>query len=205
MKSIRLNKQIRTQIVNNIRDAYVKENKEPESTDDRSTKLKEVLLKHYKHIHRDIIEYYNNNPDKQKYINTTSYVGFRDANNNHWLEFNLNEGETVYLPSPESSGVFIDLANPDAKIPASIKKVLERNKSLSKTLRKEREARSKYSSDLSRYLQGVRQVIDGVNTSKQLMEVWPEVEKFLPQGVTNPSKINLPAVNTQSLNSKLGV
>ena len=204
-KSIRLNKDIRKQIIDNIREAYLAENTKPVVNDVRESSLHKAILDHYKLINKDIIEFYETNPEKQKFIHTNYYCRIREEDSSHfYLNFNLGEGDNVCLPSSTDSNIFMDFNNPDTKVPKSISKVIASNKKLNKAMRKEREALSAYEAELTKYTQSVRQVLDGVNTSKQLMEVWPEVEKFLPQGVTNPSKINLPAVSIAGLNSKLG-
>ena len=37
-------------------------------------------------------------------------------------------------------------------------------------------------------------VLDSVNTTKQLLEAWPEIERFMPSGYVDPSKVQLPAI-----------
>lgn len=52
----------------------------------------------------------------------------------------------------------------------------------------------------------ITSVIFSINTTAQLVEIWPEVEAFLPEYIANPSKgISLPALVTTSMNKKLGV
>lgn len=53
-------------------------------------------------------------------------------------------------------------------------------------------------------MQDVIQIIEGVNTTGQLLAAWPAVEKFIPAGVNNPNRINLPAVNFARLNAGIG-
>jgi hypothetical protein len=205
MKSIRLNKDIRATVVANIKKAYLTENVKPVYKDEAQQDLNTVLLAHYKKVNKEAIAVFETNPELKKYMCKDSYITYRNVEGNHkYLEFNLNIGEAVYLPIIRNQGAFINLSNPDTKFPPAIAKVIENNAKMKKALRKQREVISAYELELSNYIQEVRQVLDGVNTTKQLLEVWPEVEKFLPEGITNPSKINLPSVSIASLNNKLG-
>lgn len=52
-------------------------------------------------------------------------------------------------------------------------------------------------------MQQVRQVVDAVNTTKQLLEVWPEAEQFIPEDIRDPSTITLPSVNIADLNNQV--
>lgn len=49
----------------------------------------------------------------------------------------------------------------------------------------------------------VQQIIQSVNTTKQLLEAWPEVEEHLPGYIRNPSNIKLPAIKVEHLNEAL--
>lgn len=53
------------------------------------------------------------------------------------------------------------------------------------------------------YSEEVDQVLQGVNTTGQLLGQWPEIEEFLPSNIANPSKINLPSVSVKKLNEQL--
>ena len=46
-------------------------------------------------------------------------------------------------------------------------------------------------------------VLNSVRTTKQLLSVWPEAEKYFPEGWANPATPNLPAVQIEKLNCKL--
>ena len=65
------------------------------------------------------------------------------------------------------------------------------------------EVYNEYGLNFRNFKSQVRQTLDSVNTTKQLVEVWPEVEEHLPESVKDPSKIQLPSVNIQSLNEQL--
>lgn len=52
----------------------------------------------------------------------------------------------------------------------------------------------------------VSAILESVNTSKQLIELWPQVEDFLPAHVADPDKaIKLPALDVSYLNKRLGI
>jgi hypothetical protein len=47
--------------------------------------------------------------------------------------------------------------------------------------------------------------LDTVNTTGQLLNVWPEAEQFIPSDVLDFSKINLPSVSFNDLNKAVGI
>ena len=51
----------------------------------------------------------------------------------------------------------------------------------------------------------VRMALDSVNTTGQLLSVWPEAEKFIPTDVLDFSTIQLPSVSFSSLNKAVGI
>lgn len=51
----------------------------------------------------------------------------------------------------------------------------------------------------------VRMALDTVNTTGQLLNVWPEAEQFIPSDVLDFSKINLPSVSFNDLNKAVGI
>lgn len=65
---------------------------------------------------------------------------------------------------------------------------------------------SKYWDERCKFKSEVSGILDTVNTTRQLVELWPEIEKFLPAYLADPSKgVQLPAIPTSRLNQKLGV
>lgn len=56
---------------------------------------------------------------------------------------------------------------------------------------------------LRKFEMEVTSIVDSCNTTGQLTTVWPEIEEHLPQYIGDPSKINLPAIRTDVLNSQL--
>lgn len=52
----------------------------------------------------------------------------------------------------------------------------------------------------------ITQILESVSTTKQLAELWPEAENYLPPYASDPSKgIKLPALKTSRLNASLGI
>lgn len=52
----------------------------------------------------------------------------------------------------------------------------------------------------------VWQILESVNTTAQLVELWPSAEQYLPANLADPEKgIKLPALHISRLNEKLGV
>lgn len=71
-------------------------------------------------------------------------------------------------------------------------------KKLSVSIKEEKAQRKDYQDQ-------VTMVIQGVNTTGQLLDVWPEVERFIPLGINKTENIQLPAVSTQRLNKFIKV
>lgn len=51
----------------------------------------------------------------------------------------------------------------------------------------------------------INKVLYSVNTTKQLLEIWPECEKYLPDYVKNVDNTHLPMVQVTKLNTLLGI
>jgi hypothetical protein len=64
----------------------------------------------------------------------------------------------------------------------------------------------KWDKALTEFQCEITQIIYSVNTTKQLVDLWPEAEDYLPAFANDPSKgINLPALKTSRLNEALGI
>lgn len=215
MKSIRLNKSIRAEIVSNIMQSYSNENVRPvepaSSTDALDLAIHDWLLSKYAKELKQFNKLKLSHPNA---VSSTNSFGYRDVNENTcYVHFSTKNRSSyvdeVYQPSvyvPHIwDGYVIDLSNPDTVIPESIQQVLDEIYNKKKGVRQQRKLVDSYDREYEQYQQDVTQIVEGCNTSAQLLEVWEEVEEFLPKGVVNPSKINLPSVNIAALNRKLGV
>ena len=65
-------------------------------------------------------------------------------------------------------------------------------------------AYEEHQKSLKKFTNELKQVLESVNTTGQLLEVWPEAAPFVPQEISNPSSISLPAVSFVELNKVLG-
>jgi hypothetical protein len=64
--------------------------------------------------------------------------------------------------------------------------------------------REKFRYDAKKFEKEVVQVLESVTTSRQLLEVWPTVEGYIPEHLYNPDKrFNLPAIRVEDLDAKL--
>jgi hypothetical protein len=59
---------------------------------------------------------------------------------------------------------------------------------------KENEVLKKHNQKRNDYACDIRAVLDSVNTTKQLVEAWPEVEQYIPNSFRDPSTVQLPAI-----------
>jgi len=62
-----------------------------------------------------------------------------------------------------------------------------------------------YNEVRNKFKQEIVAVIDSVNTTKQLVEIWPEVQVYIPTHLNDPSRIQLPAIRMDSINAKIGL
>lgn len=70
---------------------------------------------------------------------------------------------------------------------------------------KVRDAYKKWCDLRNEVINETKAILESVNTTKQLLEVWPNCEKFLPAYVANADKsIRLPAVQISRLEERLG-
>lgn len=205
MKSIRLNNEIREQILDNIKAAYLKVNplyKRPPNNLSFSQQTAEIAKAEHLQEVAMLSALIQEHPDL-KILKLLS------------LSDNCTRVGKVLLPE---NNVSVEFDSPmpgvhqwvalrdwrDSKDqPRKIKTLLKNKAKIDRDYRKETEKVNESQKELERYLDKVRQPIYGVNTTGQLLEIWPEVSKYLPQGTINPSKINLPAINIKDLNTVL--
>lgn len=207
-KSIRLNKSLRAEIVSNIMSSYDAANPEPVRPELKGGSIENMVKAYFLNKHKKIIEEVGNlSPDTLSMIsllNKNAHVNYK-GETGHWecFYFTEKELEKVKIPHALRNNAVINLSDPD-QLTAPLRKALEAKKKFEKTTLKEYKQKYKdYELERRNYIQQIQTVLDGVNTSNQLLEVWPEVEEYLPVGVVEPSKIQLPSVNIQTLNSAL--
>lgn len=67
-----------------------------------------------------------------------------------------------------------------------------------------RELKSKFEEEQKSFKSEVRSVIESCNTTKQLLEVWPKAEPYLPAYLSDPDQgIKLPALQISRLEERL--
>lgn len=198
MKSIRLNKELRAEIASNIEQAYVLKNKAPVLPNpiaELTEAVGQVYLKRVK-----VLKQRAEAVGLGKYLKETYYNYFNIAGDCYQITFKMIKGNTKqYLPqlNPESV-TFVNFEDPNTD-----KELMDLYLAYKKSKKTERSKLLKHTEWVkakANYMADVNNVLAGVNTTGQLLEVWEECEKFLPVGIVNPSKINLPSVNINQLN-----
>ncbi|AUR87220.1 hypothetical protein HYP58_gp74 [Vibrio phage 1.097.O._10N.286.49.B3] len=197
MGSIRLNKTTRTDIVDRVMKAWLLKNKEPKRytreqyTKDRDALIREKVLGESQELkgkaHKAGIA--------EEDLILTSYrrVVMSDSSGkrHQW---------TLYVDSNEAinrcGALDLDL---DSELTAKIHKLRKKC-----TNKRAQDAFKAWETKRINYRKDVENVVAGVNTTGQLREVWPEVEKFLPEALNNPSSgIKLPTVSIKALNAAI--
>jgi len=205
MKSIRLNVKLREEIISNIEQAYEIKNPCP----DHKTKAK--FLSEF----MDVVETgYTVQAEAfgQKAINAGIPITFLKQTNtirvytdrdNHFCNRVMRDSDNnyKYLPDLVLSAAFIQL-DLLGKYPL-IEKAYTHYKQGVKAEKANLDLKRIWEREKTNYLTDVRNVVFGVNTTGQLIEQWEEVEKFIPRGVVDPSRIQLPAVSISQLNKHI--
>lgn len=184
-KSVRLNKEIRTRILTSIMDKYRDKNPLPvEPAKEHNWLAESVYARKYGHLEQDISEI------PSELLDMRSYILVQVAGHGLNPDFLEVDGVTpkrafaqIYHPAtPEEEAEYVRV---------------------NKENRKLQQAHDKAVRDMNTYREEVRDVLSSVNTSKQLVELWPEVEEFIPNTLRDPSNIQLPTVSVASLNDAL--
>ena len=183
MKSVRLNCDLREQVISNVMLKWQEENKAPYDYDDIHN---DTALKIWDNLFGKI-DFSNIQPKfltKGKYINVSV--------NKKVYAFTLKKSKI--LTSKQTRWEDPILKN-YSKMPPCILEFETKMKELNQFL-----------NDKEEFRQEISAVINSVNTTKQLQEIWPEVLKFVPAHLINPSVgITLPAIKTDKLNKSLGI
>jgi len=203
MKSIRLNKKLRQEIISNIRQAYLLKNKEPEYKT-KSKYFSELVVSA---MRKEYIAASNALLEKAKEMGLPYCVLNKKANFTYAIDGEF--GGTIYFSDTNqfdkgnfhltlSEGCYFNLSKDmEGVLGDAYREYLSKTK----RLKKAKEAYDKYHLKLDNYMADVINVIEGVNTTGQLLEAWPECERFIPSGIVDPSAISLPAsVNISQLN-----
>lgn len=199
MKSLRLNRQMRDAIVKNFGEKRLQANPRPVETVTRDSVSAALASYCHDKVYGDM----NLEGIPEDMLNFSDYIKVRfpksegsdeDKIENIYFE-KIDKYNRERKPSTRLSKVEYDLTKSDEGY--------KKYKRDMKLYKKEQQEIKDYNTDHSRYMQQVRQVVDAVNTTKQLLEVWPEAEQFIPEDIRDPSTITLPSVNIADLNSQV--
>ena len=68
-----------------------------------------------------------------------------------------------------------------------------------------KEVHDKWKESRDDFYDKVRIILNSINTTKQLVDAWPEAEKYIPEYAKSAPIKTLPALKTEELNAALGV
>lgn len=196
MASIRLNKAIRATIASNISEAYTKNNPAPEFKN--AGDFKEIFVNAAKEHYikqSNLILFAAKNAGLESYMRKISRVLI------HWngeYKFPI-EFETPVIQLQENTTCFeiMDKGN------KPVLKAWNEYQEAIKSLKPAQDALKAWKLQHDNYMEEVKNVLDGVNTTGQLLEAWPECSDFIPAGIKNPSKIQLPVVSIAALTAAI--
>lgn len=186
MKSIRLNANIRQKIVANVMAKYKEANQLPEVNEESPDEYLSDAVWQRSYGHLDL----SNIPKGMLYENSFMRVRL-SGESTATPDFPRVNGEAQYRPV--ESPKYIQ-ATPEEEA---------EYRRLAKIRRQERQKRNEAAEAMAAFESDVSTAINSCNTTGQLVELWPEVQEFIPQNIQNPSSINLPTVSTAALNAAL--
>jgi hypothetical protein len=132
----------------------------------------------------------------EDFLNKASGIKIKMPDDNiFWPTYRDDEGNREELVSSELPGVKLVLTKESPEY-IKYKKALRSMKDATKVLDSHKETKNIF-------LEQVQQGLDSVNTTKQLLEIWPEIEEHLPNDIRDLSSIQLPSVNFKELNKQL--
>lgn len=204
MKSIRLNQTIREKIKQNIQAAWEQANEMPKEIEYRETfkgiiaqAVHTSLLKEQKELDK-LAKRYPHLSHRLVQAGDYDHVRIHSDALDQYVDIKAKDLGIEYLPSPAFALNFDRLVTD-----LSMEDLVKSKPAIDRAMRKAREKVSDWELKRDRYMDQVNDVVCGVNTTKQLIEVWPEVVKFFPKGLFDPSHIQLPAVSVADLNAQL--
>lgn len=193
MKSIRLNRTIRTAIVENVITAWKKVNPEPILFDEQLKKIEQKLLE----------QAYQEWKDENK-IDVLISCGMKsdycNINNKVYLEIVDDAGESIHRLG------YLLFTGSDGEVEKRIikkyggfqvKASSHAGKEYLEALKEKTDKQAAYKAwDTARYEKEceILAVLESVNTTKQLLEVWPEIKEYIPASYVDPSRVQLPSI-----------
>lgn len=185
MKSITLNKKIRDDILDSIMDQWRKDNPAPNAIEAQHFFAEWLWNRHYgKFV--DVLEKL---PEDMLYQSDTLKYQYQGKVNAVRLKEKRPSKAYNYY-SPPVLEVF-DVG----KEPRQLKKYLE-----------VQEKNADWSKAYCSLESECKTILSSVRTTKQLLEIWPQVEPFFPAYLADPSQgVALPALPISRLNERLGI
>lgn len=180
MKSVRLSNSMRQEILNSVCSEYEQQNPCPENLEEK------LSLWVYADIHSGVCQSVLKAVD-QRYLT-------------HGRKFKVSfAGYQFMVKLPEDKVVFAENAYDVHKVYSDTPVIfLEYQKRLHEI--------KKWVDEYKDFRREIEQLLASVNTTNQLLSLWPEVQPFFPPYLVDPSKaIKLPTIRTTKFNERLGL
>lgn len=195
MKSVRLTKDLRQRILDSYLACYDASNTEPQKHSEKSIEgvFAETLRKRLFEKAR-----VDETSIPTEFLCKTAYIRFQSPDDTIKVLYFYNAEGTSYDYKPCSS---VDGVIPvNAVDPAYVA-----YKNAKRELKVLNEPHDAWSTARNTVKNQVRMALDSVNTTGQLLSVWPEADQFIPSDVLDFSAIHLPSVSFSSLNKAAGI
>lgn len=195
MKSVRLTKDLRSRILESYLACYDASNPQPEVCTE-FTAVAEFAETLRKRLFEEAGV--NEKSVPRGFLNISSYIKIQNPSGDiQYLYFNPRpDCDSEYRPVPLMDGLLPIKENDPAYLKYKEDKRLVKEKN--KVFDEWQAARTATQNQ-------VRMALDSVNTTGQLLTLWPEAEKFIPSDVLDFSVISVPAVSFTSLNKAVGI
>lgn len=184
MKSVRLTNDMRDDILLSVRDQWQKENPKPKIEEAEDEFARKMWTKHHgAKKSKELLEFkYPEFLQKTQHI----HVAIQGQVQRFHLIEDLPTDTDSYRPPVMA---MLDDTDRDYLKYEKVKEAFDEWREAGHALERE-----------------TRAILESVNTSKQLIELWPQAEPFLPAHIADPDKgVKLPALQISRLNERLGV
>ncbi len=195
MKSTRLNKDMRSAIHSAFMQCWVSSN--PEPTTHSLVTIEDAFARGI--IDREAaIKGVDFSKIPEEYLRYGNYiqVSINDGDSYSYKHFYDKDGSRCIYFVPRKDGAYLVDSNDPLYL--RYKTDIETLKELNQDHRVWLDKKEKVSDD-------VRMALDSVNSTGQLITLWPEVEQFIPDTIADFSRIQLPAISFAELNKAAGL
>jgi len=184
MKSVTLTKQMREDILTSVLDKWAEINTEPDLVL-ANHNFATWLWRDYYKKERDLFDDIPN--------------GFLNISKE--MRFCVN-GEVKEVSLKEGFGKPVDWVSYRSPV---LKTIRDTHKEYTK-YEKVSDAHNRWRALWKEVSRETRAILESVNTTRQLLELWPQSEPFLPAHIADPDRaIRLPAIQMSRLNERLGI